>query len=68
MLEVGGHELQCVIGGGVELGTQRFFSLFFFILIVGIKHHDSLFIAYLEHSLTKSDKDGVFPHLCLPVI
>lgn len=41
---------------------------FFFILIVGIKHHDSLFIAYLEHSLTKSDKDGVFPHLCLPVI
>lgn len=30
MLEVGGHELQCVIGGGVELGTQRFFSFFFF--------------------------------------
>lgn len=25
MLEVGGHELRCVIGGGVELGTQRFF-------------------------------------------
>lgn len=62
MLEAGGHE--CVIGGGVELGTQRCF----FFLIVGIKHDDSPVIAYLEHYLTKSDKDGVSPHLCLPVI
>lgn len=49
-------------------GTWDAAVLFFFVLIVGIKHHDSPFIAYLEHSLTKSDKDGVFPHLCLPVI
>lgn len=62
---VGGHELLCVIGGGgggVEVGTQL-------VLIVGIKHDDSRFIAYLELTLTKSDKDGVCClHLCLPVI
>lgn len=38
------------------------------VLIVGIKHDDSPVIAYLEHRLTNSDKDGVFLHLCLPVI
>lgn len=63
MLVVGGHELLCVIGGGVEVGTQGALML-----IVGIKHDDSPVIAYLEHSLTKCDKDGVFLHLCLPVI
>lgn len=47
-------------------GTWDAAVLFF--LIVGIKHDDSPVIAYLEHYLTKSDKDGVSPHLCLPVI
>lgn len=37
-------------------------------MIVGIKHDDSPVVAYLEHSLSKFDKDGVFLHLCLPVI
>lgn len=48
----------------MEVGTQRTSC----VLIVGIKHDDSPVIAYLEPSLTKSDKDGVFLHLCLLVI
>ena len=64
MLEVGGHELICVIGGGVEVG-RIWGSL---VLIVGIKHDDSYIVAYLDYCLIQIYTGVDFLHLCLPVI